>query len=205
MREVKSKYAILGMLSIAPMSGYDIKKQVETSISNFWTESYGQIYPVLRSLITEKLVTKTVEREAGRPDRHVYSLTAKGRKELRRWLLEGFAPKIQRNEFLLKLFFGEEITPKTNIAHVEQFRVLQRELLQKYGAIEKQITRDYAGNSNAPYWLMTVRYGQHVSRALLQWCDKTLAELNRMAEGGRAGHGDRPLEPRRGISNTKSN
>jgi len=80
----------------------------------------------------------TIEREAGRPDRHVYSLTAKGRKELRRWLLEGFAPKIQRNEFLLKLFFGEEITPKTNIAHVEQFRVLQRELLQKYGAIENR-------------------------------------------------------------------
>ena len=43
MREVKSKYAILGMLSIEPMSGYDIKKEVEKSISNFWTESYGQI------------------------------------------------------------------------------------------------------------------------------------------------------------------
>jgi DNA-binding PadR family transcriptional regulator len=185
MREVKSKYAILGMLSIAPMSGYDIKKKVETSISNFWTESYGQIYPVLRQLIAAKLVTKkTVKSEAGKPDRHVYSLTARGRKELRRWLLEGFAPKIQRNEFLLKLFFGEEITPKTNIAHVEQFRELQRGLLRKYGAVEKEITREYSDNSNAPYWLMTVRYGQHVSRALLHWCDKTLAELNRMAGSG---------------------
>lgn len=184
MREVKSKYAILGMLSIAPMSGYDIKKQVETSISNFWTESYGQIYPVLRNLIAEKLVTKNVENEAGKPDRHVYSLTARGRKELRRWLLEGFAPKIQRNEFLLKLFFGEEISAKTNIAHVEQFRELQRGLLQKYGAVEKELTRQYADNPKAPYWLMTVRYGQHVSRALLQWCDRTLSELNRMAAGG---------------------
>jgi DNA-binding PadR family transcriptional regulator len=185
MREVKSKYAILGMLSIAPMSGYDIKKKVETSISNFWTESYGQIYPVLRQLIAAKLVTKkTVKSEAGKPDRHVYSLTAKGRKELRRWLLEGFAPKIQRNEFLLKLFFGEEITPKANIAHVEQFRELQCGLLRKYGAVEKEITREYSDNSNAPYWLMTVRYGEHVSRALLQWCDQTLAELNRMAGSG---------------------
>ena len=184
MKEGKSKYAILGMLSIAPMSGYDIKKQVETSISNFWTESYGQIYPVLRNLITEKSVTKTVESEAGKPDRHVYALTARGRKELRRWLLEGFAPKVQRNEFLLKLFFGEEITPKANIAHVEQFRELQRGLLQKYGAVEKQITRDNAGNPNLPYWLMTVSYGQHVSRALVQWCDKALAELDRIAESG---------------------
>jgi DNA-binding PadR family transcriptional regulator len=182
MREVKSKYAILGMLSIEPMSGYDIKKEVESSISNFWTESYGQIYPVLRNLIADKLVTKTVERERGKPDRHVYSLTARGRKELRRWLREGFAPKVQRDEFLLKLFFGEEIAPKANIAHVEQFKALQRGQLQKYAAVEKQIRRDYADNSNAPYWLMTVHYGQHVSRALLQWCDKTLAELNRMAK-----------------------
>jgi DNA-binding PadR family transcriptional regulator len=185
MREVKSKYAILGMLSIEPMSGYDIKKEVEKSISNFWTESYGQIYPVLRNLIAEKLVTKSIESEAGKPDRHVYSLTAKGRKELRQWLLKGFAPKIQRDEFLLKLFFGEESSPKANIAHVEQFKELQRGLLQKYRAVEKEIVREYGDNSNAPYWLMTVRYGQHVSRALLQWSDKTLAELNRMTASGR--------------------
>ncbi|MBA2271647.1 MAG: PadR family transcriptional regulator [Chthoniobacterales bacterium] len=184
MREVKSRYAILGMLSIAPMSGYDIKKEVETSISNFWTESYGQIYPVLKSLIAEKLVTKTVESEGGKPDRHVYALTAKGRKELRRWLLEGSAPKVQRNEFLLKLFFGEEIPAKANIAHVENFRELQRGLLKKYAAIEKQITRENAGNPNLPYWLMTISYGQHVSRALVHWCDKTLAELARIAKSG---------------------
>ena len=185
MREVKSKYAILGMLSIAPMSGYDIKKEVETSISNFWSESYGQIYPVLKSLIADKLVTKSVESEAGKPDRHVYSLTAKGRKELRRWLLEGSAPKVQRNEFLLKLFFGEEIPAKANIAHVEQFRELQRGLLQKYGAVEKQISRENAGNPNLPYWLMTVSYGKHVSGALLKWCEQTLAELNRLAKSGK--------------------
>ena len=182
MREVKSRYAILGMLSIAPMSGYDIKKEVETSISNFWTESYGQIYPVLKSLIADKLVTKSVESEGGKPDRHVYALTAKGRKELRRWLLEGSAPKVQRNEFLLKLFFGEEIPAKANLAHVQSFRDLQSALLQKYAAIEKQIAKENAGNPNLPYWLMTVSYGEHVSRALVQWCDQTLAELKRLAK-----------------------
>lgn len=184
MREVKSKYAILGMLSIRPMSGYDIKKQVEETISNFWTESYGQIYPMLKSLIAGKLVTKTIEKGAGKPDRHVYALTERGRKELRRWLLEGATPKVVRNEFLLKLFFGEEISVKTNVAHVEQFRELQWGLLQKYRAIEKGITAQHADNPNAPYWLMTVRYGEHVSRALLQWCDKTLVELRKLAGSG---------------------
>jgi hypothetical protein len=101
---------------------------------------------------------------------------------LRRWLLEGSAPKVQRNEFLLKLFFGEEIPAKANLAHVQSFRDLQSALLQKYAAIEKQIAKENAGNPNLPYWLMTVSYGEHVSRALVQWCDKTLAELKRLAK-----------------------
>ena len=73
MKPTKSKYAILGMLSIRPMSGYDVRKEIQESISNFWTESYGQIYPALKSLVAEKLVTRTVQRGVGKPDRHVYA------------------------------------------------------------------------------------------------------------------------------------
>lgn len=183
MKETKSKYAILGMLSIRPMSGYDIKKEIQESISNFWTESYGQIYPVLKSLVAQKLVTKTVQRGAGKPDRHVYSLTAAGRKELQVWLAEGATPKVERNELLLKLFFGEEVEVSVSIRHVEQFRERQLESLEKYRWIEKEIkATNPADDQNMPYLFMTVRYGQHVLRALLDWCDETLAKLNKMAK-----------------------
>ena len=185
MRETKSKYAILGMLSISPMSGYDIKKRIEESISNFWTESYGQIYPILKSLVAEKLVTKTVEKGSGKPDRHVYALTERGRRELQRWLAEDVTPKEERNEILLKMFFGEEVPFDTNISHLEQYRELQRGLLERYKAIEKEIKAEYADNSNLPYWLLTVRYGQHVSQALLDWCDESLAKLNKMARNSK--------------------
>lgn len=183
MRETKSKYAILGMLSIGPMSGYDIKKHVEEGISNFWTESYGQIYPVLKGLVAEKLVTKAVEKGRGKPDRHVYALTEMGREELREWLTEGVTPKVGRNELLLKIFFGAEMSVEANAAHVEQYRELQRGLLEKYKAIEKNIKAEYADNSNAPFWLLTVRHGQQVSQALLDWCDEALLKFNKMAKG----------------------
>jgi len=188
MRDKKSKYAILGMLSIEPMSGYDIKKEIEESISNFWTESYGQIYPVLKNLVAEKLVTKTVQKGAGKPDRHIYALTERGRKELQSWLAQDAMPKVERNEFLLKLFFGEEVAVTVSIRHVEQFRELQRGLLEKYKAIEKEIKTLYLDNPNAPYWLMTVRHGQYVRQALLDWCDETLAKLNKMAKATRDKH-----------------
>jgi DNA-binding PadR family transcriptional regulator len=186
MKETKSKYAVLGMLSIRPMSGYDIKKRIEGSISNFWSESYGQIYPILKRLVSEHLVTKTVERQSGKPDRHVYALTERGRKELQRWLTEGIVPKVERNELLLKLFFGEEATVTVSIEHVEKYKELQLQLLEKYSLIEKEIKAEYANDSNLPYWLITLRYGQHVSQALLHWCDDTLVTLNKMGKTERS-------------------
>jgi len=37
-----SSFAILGVLSLGAMSGYDVKKLIERSIAHFWNESYGQ-------------------------------------------------------------------------------------------------------------------------------------------------------------------
>lgn len=185
MKEAKSKYAILGMLSVGPMSGYDIKKRVGESISNFWSESYGQIYPILKRLIDEELVTKTVERQPGKPDRHVYALTEQGGEELRRWLGEGVIPKVERNEFLLKLFFAGEVPTATTVRHVEKHREVQLDLLEKYEAIKQEIESKHANDSNLPYWLMTLRYGQHISQALLHWCDETLLALNKIKKSGK--------------------
>src|SRR5438045_3830581 len=87
-KENKSKYAVLGMLSLAPMSGYDLKKNIEMSTGNFWTESYGQIYPMLKQLAEEGLTTSHIEKKEGRPERHVYTLTDNGWEALRHWLTE---------------------------------------------------------------------------------------------------------------------
>ena len=184
-RSTKSRYALLGMLSIRAMSGYDIKKLIETSISNFWSESYGQIYPMLKRLVAEKLVTRTVKKQQGKPDRHVYALTAAGRRELQDWLVEAPGRSVARNELLLKLFFGEEIPVDASLAHIAGFRALHSELGARYDAIEKEIKHKHGDNPNAPFWLITVRYGRAESEALLRWCDDASATL-RKARGKRA-------------------
>ncbi len=165
------------MLSIKPMSGYDIKKLIETSISNFWTESYGQIYPILKTLVAEKLVTRTTEKQSGKPDRHVYALTDAGRDVLRDWLALAPTPQVDRNELLLKLFFGEEIPVEVSLAHIADFRVRHKQLLEHYKGIEENIKSEHAENPNAPFWLVTVRYGRRTSEALVRWCDDAAATL----------------------------
>src|SRR5260221_14788803 len=53
----RTKYTILGMLTIAPMSGYEIKKAIQRSTAFFWSESEGQIYPALAQCLEKGWVT----------------------------------------------------------------------------------------------------------------------------------------------------
>ena len=182
MKESRSRYAVLGMLSLRPMSGYDIRKLIGESIGNFWNESYGQIYPILRSLVAEGLATRRSQRKADRPTRNVYELTAKGRAELHRWLAEPIAHEVGRIEILLKLFFGWQMPAAERIAHVERFRALHEGRLEHYAGIERWLAAGGAPAHARPYALITLRYGQHVSRALLAWSDETLQTLRDMAE-----------------------
>jgi PadR family transcriptional regulator AphA len=181
-KENRSKYAILGLLSWGPMSGYGIKKAVEQSISNFWNESYGQIYPILKRLAAEGLAATSVEKQAGKPERYVYTLTEKGRKALQAWLRRPVVQEVGRVEILLKLFFGRQVAVADNIRHLQRFQTRQRQLLKKYEAIEARLRADYADNPDLPYWLMTLSYGRHCSQALLHWADETLVALQVLAD-----------------------
>src|SRR5215472_7142408 len=108
-KENKSRYALLGILSMCPGSGYDFKKLMEQSTSNFWSESYGQIYPLLKQLEQDGLATHHNEKQEGKPERYVYALTSQGREALERWLTGPVERGVERNELLLKLFFGQHV------------------------------------------------------------------------------------------------
>ena len=56
-RSSSSQEVLLGLLTVEPMSGYDLGQSIRTSIGFFWNESYGQIYPTLKRLAAAGLVT----------------------------------------------------------------------------------------------------------------------------------------------------
>src|ERR671939_2019838 len=81
----KTAMVVLGLLALRARSGYEIKQAVDGATRFFWSASYGQIYPELRRLERDGLVTKEHAPRGGRR-RHVYALTPRGREELERWL-----------------------------------------------------------------------------------------------------------------------
>ena len=180
--------ALLGLLSLGPMSGYDIRQLITRSIGHFWSESYGQIYPGWKRLAAAGLVEKKTERQKGRPDRHLYSLTDAGKKQLQEWLKLPVEREVPRSELLLKLFFGGQVSASVSRAHVQTYLESHEKELQVYGAIAKKLRKEEADDPQLPFWLMTLNMGRHRSAAIVKWCKETLAELEaleRRQKGGK--------------------
>ena len=110
---------ILGLIAWRPRTGYEIKQVTDTSTRFFWGASYGQIYPELRRLETAGLV-ESREEPRGRVPRRVYSLTRAGQEALHAWLEQPEDAYEVRDEGLLKLFFGDLMSPEQRLALVRR-------------------------------------------------------------------------------------
>ena len=178
-RVSKSQFAILGILGSGARSGYDIKKLTDLSTRHFWAENYGNLYPTLKRLEQEGLVTLERQPGDGKPDRKVYTITDAGQEVLRRWLETPAETTPLRNELLLKLFLGRQASPEVNVTHLERFHAEQDELIATYGGVERWLETEQAGDHNLPYWLLTLSYGRHQAEALRHWSEQSLELLEK--------------------------
>lgn len=97
----------LGILTLGDASGYEIKKTVEEGpFSHFHQISYGSLYPALRKLLEEGLVTCREVVQEGRPDKKVYSVTEDGHRSFRDALHNPPERDHIRIDTLVYLFFG---------------------------------------------------------------------------------------------------
>ncbi|MGE5372996.1 MAG: PadR family transcriptional regulator [Solirubrobacterales bacterium] len=181
----KSKYALLGVLSLAPGSGYDIKKFCDISIAHFWNENYSRIYPVLKQLKQEGLVEVTAEQNEGRPTRNIYTITDVGRQELAEWLAEPIEEVPDRNELLLRLFFGNQLPLENTLAKLQEEKQKHQVLLANYERITSKL-KPLDGTEETPFWFASVSWGLYYSRSKIAWCDETIELLtNHRNKGNR--------------------
>ncbi|BAC15184.1 hypothetical conserved protein [Oceanobacillus iheyensis HTE831] len=171
-------YAILGILTTDCTSGYDIKKLIDQSLNHFWKISYGQIYPTLKLLVEEELAEVAPSSEGGRKERNEYSLTEKGVSTLKAWLEEPVQQlPVEKNEILLKLFFGNHQSNQASIRLIEDYRTKLETRYQTYTAIEKSIQEHESASKDAKYWLYTLDYGKRTTKAAINWCEATIKNI----------------------------
>lgn len=176
--EKKIDCVILGLLSHEDLTGYEIKKRMDTALKYFWGASYGSIYPALSELVERGLATKRDGAENGR-NKLIYSITEEGRAYLKSWLALPAEKDELRYETLLKLFFGGDGGEELAIDHINAFHEkIEKELPYLLGA-EKTLKNALDMDSAHKYYLLTVQFGIKTYEAYLEWCRAAKEMLER--------------------------
>lgn len=177
------KYVLLGFLNYCPLTGYDLKRIMETSTSNFWHADLSQIYKTLKTLEADGAITSTVEAQDDRPDRRVYTITGQGHADLGAWLA---APLTETNPLketvLLKVFFAAQGDRARLIAMLRLQRDLHLVKLQQYQSqtltdIEQNAAFIGATLDDALLWDTTRRAGVLYEEMYVRWLDETIERL----------------------------
>lgn len=122
------KYAILGLLNVKDMTGYSLKKNFEGPMGAFWSVSYGGLYPALHKLVGEELIEVNDLEDAR--NQKMYSITDKGREELRNWFFQPTAPLRAKDEYMLKIFLSNDLSIKDRVQLLSEYRQSKIRLLK---------------------------------------------------------------------------
>lgn len=166
-RPSRTELAVLGVLSTAPMTGYEVRSVISETLGHFWHESFGQIYPALQALEEAGHVRRTGR---GPGSRRVAEITASGRARLRELLAEPVATPPPRNGTLLRLFFGTELAPGAARTLVDEAVRRADEALAGFAAVRAEVSGD--DSPEQAFRTMTLSYGEHVARAQLAWAQE---------------------------------
>jgi PadR family transcriptional regulator, regulatory protein AphA len=170
---------ILGMLSIAPQSGYEIKSFVDNSTRFFWAASYGQIYPELRKLEGAGLI-EGEDLPTGERKRTVYRLTPEGGRVLREWL--GVPPEVleMRHEGMLKVFFADALPPDERVRRLLDMRDQHLEKLAALRAVEAAAVEaakaESADGAESSTYLI-LQFGIEFNQWVADWCERAAERL----------------------------
>jgi DNA-binding PadR family transcriptional regulator len=127
------------------MTGYELKKFFSISFSFFSGLSYGSIYPALKKMDKEGLITMRLEVQESAPNRKVYTITDLGRKAFAEALEAPIHFKRQKSPFLTRLFFfahlSEEARMNAAVGYLDSVKHVQEELEAARSKIETRADR----------------------------------------------------------------
>ena len=179
---------LLGMVSLQPSTGYDLKRRFATTPMGVYQPSSGALYPALERLERRGLLASQALPRAGhgRPPRR-YQLTDEGRQAHLDWVRQPVVPETVAQDLglhLLRFVMMAQVLPEETV--VAFLTSLRTALAVFVGSLEKQAAAiETAGN---PYPALAVEHGLAVHRASLAWADQAIARLTQPPRRrGRAG------------------
>ena len=130
------RYALLALLRVGPLSGYDLQKQFSLSVGHVWHAPDSQIYPELRKMEAEHLIEGEEQPRGQRATRRVYHVTDAGDQAFLTWMNTPLEYARVRDPAHLRAAYLEAATPDAAReffrSHITQW---ERELAQWEGEL----------------------------------------------------------------------
>lgn len=174
------KYALLGFLSYYPMTGYELKQQMDNSTDNFWNAKLSQIYTSLKSLEEDGWVKSKIQVQTDKPDKRIYTLTEEGLTHLKKWLEEPITDSEQtKNTLLLKIFFSAKVDKDSTLAQLRLSKTLHQREVERYRTEVKDTIKNAASSyptmkKDAIFWEATRRFGELYEEMYVHWLSETI-------------------------------
>ncbi len=178
------KTLCLGLLCHGEASGYDLKKQFESTFKHFYPAGYGSIYPSLADLAHKGLVTCREMPQDKKPDRKVYRITAEGREAFKQALQEADPEHKLRSEYLVAMYFADFLEPQRLEQMLSGWRETLGDGVTRLDSIERDV-----GDDAPPGTRFVLGFGKAIARAMA-----TYIEENREMLTGGAGRPEGQIE-----------
>jgi DNA-binding PadR family transcriptional regulator len=183
------KYAILGFLIDQPMHGYALKRALSPALPRERRINDGVLYPLLKRMEAEGLISGRVERREGTPDRRVFHPTEAGRRAFNEWL-EGSVEEEDEvaydfmlgHPFLTKCLFFQSLPAEHVVRKVAgQFEAGEAKL-----ADFRRIRKGMVERGVDPYRIAVLDLGIAQQRERVRWLKQMRHDLERAADRKRA-------------------
>jgi DNA-binding PadR family transcriptional regulator len=168
--ENKIQFVILGLLLDNPMNGYQIKKTLDLSTSNFQKISFGNIYPTLKKLEKHNYI-ESIEDVSNNKKQFIYKINELGYKHFINWLLTPLDELQFGHNHLLHLFFFKHLNQDEKKTKAKYFIDFYNMEIQKLIKLKDQVC--HLADS---YQLDTLEYGLKIYHLNIEFYTKYLIE-----------------------------
>jgi DNA-binding PadR family transcriptional regulator len=161
-----TSYVVLGLVSVRPCAGNELARYAERSIGNFFALTRSHVYGELDHLRKLGLLEATEVAQERLPTKRVYEITAHGEAVLREWLEDApLDPDRQRNLFLVRVFFGDRMSPARLEAILEEYATLAGARRERLQAVADRLV----DSPQAAFRRATALFGVRREQAKLDW------------------------------------
>ena len=175
------EFILLGLLSLRPSTGYDLKKTMDISVRYISPVALSQIYPTLKRMAQGGLVEYRLVERSGRTDLKIYSITDAGQDLFRKWLKEPHKPDPYRfDTFALRFYFSSLLDKTTLLDHIRTELDFRKTQLKNTRSLDGTVLGNLEPieiidmGKTVKIWQMYHQYGLQFLETYTNWLESIL-------------------------------